>query len=362
MASVHLLHRLPHLVLALLAAPLAAQTTVTVPCAADNTLYESATGALSNGRGPSIFIGMTAGNPTATPLIRRALVRFDVAASVPAGAKILAASFSLNVVQTTAFLPVNVMGHRVLQAWGEGTSVATLGQGGQGAPATAGDATWLHSSWPSVFWASAGGDWVPTPSFTMSTPSFGIGTSPVGPGTVADAQLWLDNPAQNFGWLLKTDEVLASTARRCDSRENALGVPPSLSVTYVVPGQLATWGSGCPVGAGNFGFSYVGPPVGGTTIQLVQTNAPPFSIGANFFTLELDPVGIPLLPGCTIYLPLASLISGPVFITDGAGNASSPFGVPFGFPGYIVVSQSVVLVNTNPFGFVLSNAGIADLL
>jgi len=360
MASVHLLHRLPHLALALIATPLAAQTTVIVPCAADNTLYESPTGSLSNGSGPSIFIGMTAG--PFVPQKRRALVRFNVAASVPAGAKILAASFSLNVVQTTAFPPIPVMGHRVLQAWGEGTSIATLGNGGQGAPATTGDATWLHSSWSTVFWATAGGDYDLTPSFTMSTPSFGIGTSPIAPGTVTDVQFWLDNPAQNFGWLLKTDEQFASTARRCDSRETTLGTPPSLSVTYVVPGQLATWGSGCPVGAGNFGFSYVGAPVGGTTIQLVQNNAPALTIGVNFFSLELDPIGSPLLPGCTIYLPLASLLSGPVFITDGAGNGSAPFGVPFGFPGYIVVSQSFAFDSASLLGFSLSNAGIAHLL
>lgn len=359
MAPVHLLLRLPHLVLALLAAPVAAQTTITLPCIADNTLYESPTGALSNGIGPSIFIGMTAG--PIVPQKRRALVRFNVAGNVPAGAKVLAASFSLNVVQTTAFPPIPVMGHRVLQAWGEGTSLATLGNGGQGAPATPGDATWLHSNWSGVLWAAAGGDFAATPSFTMSTPSFGIGTSPIAPGTVTDVQFWLDNPAQNFGWLLKTDEVLASTARRCDSRETVLGTPPSLSVTYVVPGQLATWGSGCPIGAGNFGFSYVGAPVGGTVIQLVQTNAPAFTIGANFFSLELDPIGIPLLPGCTIYLPLASLITGPVFVTDAVGNGAAPFAVPFGFPGFIIVSQSFAF-DANPLGFVLSNAGVADLL
>jgi hypothetical protein len=197
----------------------------------------------------------------------------------------------------------------------------------------------------------------------MSTPSFGIGTSPIAPGTVTDVQFWLDNPAQNFGWLLKVpNETLAATARRCDSRETVLGTPPSLSVTYVVPGQLATWGTGCPVGTGNFGFSYVGAPVGGTTIQLVQTGAPPVTIGANFFALELDPIGITLLPSCTIYLPLATMITGPLFITDALGNGAAPFAVPFGFPGYTVVSQSFAFDGASLLGFSLSNAGIADLL
>ncbi|HEX6813402.1 MAG TPA: DNRLRE domain-containing protein [Planctomycetota bacterium] len=353
-----LLHPVPHLVLALLVTPLAAQTTVTVPCAADNTLYESPTGALSNGAGPSIFAGT---NATTPPMARRALVRFDVAASVPAGATILSASLSVNVVQTTAFPPIPVAVHRVLQSWGEGTSVSTLGQGGQGAPATTNDATWLHRFWPSTLWTAAGGDFAPAPSFTIVTPAFGTGTSPISPGTVTDVQFWLNNPAQNFGWLLKTDELLASTARRMDSRENSVGTPPSLSVTYVVPGQLATWGTGCPVGAGTFGFSYVGSPVGGTTIQLVNTNAPPLTVGAVFFSLQLDPIGLPLLPGCTIYLPLTGLITGPIFVTDGAGNGSAPFGVPFGFPGFIVVAQSLALA-PSPLGFLLSNAAVADLL
>ncbi len=353
MTSAHFL-RITPFVLAALAAHLAAQTTVSVPCNLDNTLYESATGALSNGLGAGIFAGVNANNEK-----RRALVRFDVAGSLPAGAKVLAASLTVNVVQSTAFLPVNVAGHRVLQAWGEGTSIA-LGGGGGGAPSTAGDATWLHSLYPSTFWSTAGGDFTATPSFTMSTPSFGLGTSPIAPGTVIDVQFWLDNPAQNFGWLLKTDELFPSTARRMDSRQGT--VKPSLSVTYMVPGDVGIWGTGCPVGAGTFGFAFVGAPIGGSTIQLVQTNGPPVTIGANFFSLGLDPIGVPLLPACTVYLPLAQeIIPGSIFVLDGSGYASSPFGVPAGYPGYLVVSQSVALVN-NLLGFVLSNAGVIDLL
>ncbi|HEX5050894.1 MAG TPA: DNRLRE domain-containing protein [Planctomycetota bacterium] len=333
---------------------LACQTTVVVPCAADNTLYESLTGNLSNGAGAGVFAGVNGSNQK-----RRGLMRFDVAAAVPAGAKIVSATLEINIVMTAAALPIDVMVHRVLQSWGEGTSVATGGGGGGGA-ATTGDATWLHRFWPSTLWTTPGGDFAPAPSFTMSTAPMSLATGPAGPGSVVDAQFWLDNPAQNFGWLLKTSEALAFTARRIDSKES-MGIPPNLTITYLMPGQLGTWGTGCPVGAGTFTFNYSGAPIGGTTIQLVQSAGPALGIGANFFSLGLDPVGATLLPSCKVYLPLAQeIIAGSVFFLDGAGGASSPFLVPAGFPGYLVVSQSVVLDN-NPLGFLLSNAGLADL-
>ena len=60
----------------------ASAETVIVPCAADNTLIESATGALSNGSGPAVFVGR---NSQAHGSRRRALLRFDVAGAVPSG-------------------------------------------------------------------------------------------------------------------------------------------------------------------------------------------------------------------------------------------------------------------------------------
>lgn len=355
MSLAHL--RITPLVLVALATTLTGQTTVTVPCNLDNTLFQSATGTLSDGKGTGCFAGVTA-----MGRLRRALVRFNVAASVPAGAKVLAASLTLNCSQTTTFLPLDIAGHRVLQAWGEGNSNSSTMGGGGGAPAQTGDATWLHSSYPTTFWPSAGGNFAPLPSFTMPT-GLGLYTSPLSLGMVTDVQFWLDTPAQNFGWLLKTSEALASTARRFDTREKLTGIPPSLSVTYVVPGAVVTWGTGCPVGAGTFGSTFVGSPVGGTTIQLVQSNAPASTIGANFFSLSLNPAGVPLLlPGCKVYLPLAQeIIAGNTFTTDPTGGAASSFGVPAGFPGYLVVTQAIA-VESNLLGYVVSNAGVIDLL
>ena len=195
----------------------------------------------------------------------------------------------------------------------------------------------------------------------MSLPSLGVGTSPITDGATADVQSWLDNPSQNFGWILLMDEVLPSTARRINSREATFGQKPTLSVTYLAQGQNGTWGIGCPSGAGTITNNFVGAPIGGTTIQIAQTNLTPISIGANYFSLYLDPIGAPLpLPGCTVYLPLAQpIIPGNVFLS-GAGTASSPFAVPSGFPGYLINCQAVVL-DPNPLGFLISNAALACL-
>ncbi len=342
--------------IATLACTLAAQTTTTVPCAADNSLYQSATGALSNGAGDSLFVGVTGMNS-----IRRTVLRFDVAAAVPANATIIAASMNLDCAQTSVALPMPLTAHRLLQAWGEGTSNATAGGGGSGAPSTAGDATWVHTFWPGTFWASAGGDFDPTPTVTISMPPFGSFSSPPTLEVTAAVQSWLDNPATNFGWLLKMDESLPATSHRLHSRQATLGPGPSLTVTYMLPGTGGSWGTGCPVGGGNFTNTFVGAPIGGTTVQIAKTSATPLSIGGDFFSLALDPVGAPLLPGCTIYLPLAQpLIPGGIFLTDGAGAGATLFPVPAGFPGYLIACQAVVL-DPNPLGFVVSNAALAVL-
>ena len=117
-------------------------------------------------------------------------------------------------------LPAPASGYRVLQSWGEGNSLAS-GAGGGGALSTTNDATWAHRFYPATFWSNLGGDFAPTPSFTMALPALGVGTTPVDALATADVQSWLDTPAQNFGWCLIMDELLPSTARRINSREFA---------------------------------------------------------------------------------------------------------------------------------------------
>jgi len=217
-------------------AAVATADVVEIPASKDNTLFEDVAGSLSNGAGPAMFAG-----ETNIGSLRRALVAFDVAGSVPAGATIHGVSLRLTM-SMTLFGPHDVSFHRTLADWGEGTSSSGggLGGGGAGAAATAGDATWIHTFSPASFWASAGGDFtaaasatrafnfLPTPPYTVF-----IATS----GLAADVQFWLDNPGQNFGWLLKGDESQFGTAKRFETRESATpAFRPALFVCYTAPG------------------------------------------------------------------------------------------------------------------------------
>lgn len=342
---------------ALLLPGVTAQTTVNITANLDNTLYEDLTGSLSNGIGTSIFVGQTASAD-----IRRALVRFNVAAVVPAGAAIVSASLRFNVAQSTAAVPLDVDIHACTRSWGEGTSAA-LGGGGSGALATAGDATWLHRFWNTTPWSTPGGDFNPTPSATFSMPTFGLATVDATPGLVADVQSWLNTPANNLGWLLKAQTespLITSTARRLNSRESATN-KPTLTVSYLMPGQTGSWGTGCPSGPGTFTFAFLGPMIGGTTVQLAHSNGTPNDLGFNIFALELYQPGLPLMPSCNLYLPLSgNWILGNAFVFDASGSALSPWPVPTAYPGLFFMSQSLSLAS-NALGLNLSNAGVAQI-
>ena len=194
----------------------------------DNTLIESGSGHLSDGSGPGIRAGRT-GQPMGS--IRRAVVAFDIAAAVPAGAEILDVRLILQMAQANSGpLPVSV--HRLLADWGEGDSSFP---GGQGAPSEPGDATWIHRFYDTDFWGTPGGDFMTSPSATALVGGPGI-YEWNDPEMVADVQLWLDLPAANFGWLTLGDERTSNSVKRFHSRESgAPGIPPLLLVDYAPP-------------------------------------------------------------------------------------------------------------------------------
>jgi hypothetical protein len=97
--------------------------TLSIPASADATLYQSATDDLANGAGENIFAGVTAHGE-----IRRALVRFDLAGSLPAGASITSARLVL-FMNLGRLPPASV--HQVAASWTEG-SVNAGGAEGQG--------------------------------------------------------------------------------------------------------------------------------------------------------------------------------------------------------------------------------------
>ena len=197
----------------------------------DNTLYEydPAEGDHSNGAGFHFFAGENGMGE-----LRRGVLAFDIAGSVPPGSTITAVSLSMNMSMTPAGAETVEL-HKLLADWGEGTSHAPMGEG-DGAPATPNDATWRHRFFDSVFWTTQGGDFSATVSASQSVGGVGQYTWSSAQ-MVADVQSWLDNPANNFGWLVLGDETAIATAKRFDTRESAS--PPMLTIQFI-PGPRAT--------------------------------------------------------------------------------------------------------------------------
>jgi hypothetical protein len=199
----------------------------------DNTLYEydPTEGDVSNALGNHFFAGETGMGE-----LRRGVLAFDIAGNVPAGSTILGVTLSLNMSRTGLDDARNIELHKMLADWGEGTSVAP-GEEGEGAPATTNDATWRHRFFDTIFWTTEGGDFSATVSASQSVGPVGMYTWSSSQMR-ADVQSWLDDPANNFGWLALGDESEILTAKRFDTRESAS--PPVLTIIYRPPGPRPT--------------------------------------------------------------------------------------------------------------------------
>lgn len=207
--------------------PLAHAATVTLVPVQDNTIY-SENSNFSNGTG-DLFAGVT---NQAT--IRRALVQFDIAGSIPAGAVVSSVSLTLKLTRVNVSNSANFTLNPLLASWGEGNSYGT----GFGDQATLGDATWTYRTFNTNLWDTAGGSFG-HPSGTTSIGT-SVGTSYSFPSTsemVSDVQGWADNPASNFGWILQAeDEDYGGTsARSFGSSESSISDQPTLTVTYSIP-------------------------------------------------------------------------------------------------------------------------------
>jgi len=215
---------------------------VTLTSVADTTLLESA---------PDYNLGgaliVNAGT-TQTFYRNRGLFRFDFTDQIPPGSRITKVDFVVEVTgQPKEEQASSSFGlHRLLKSWGEGdkTSPDPI-HPGLGALATVGEATWTHRfAFTTNLWAFPGGaatnDYVP--ELSAETFVYGLGDSPYTfvstPRLVADVQVWLDDPATNFGWMLICQSEEANfTARRFASREDA-GREPYLSIDYEPPPRI----------------------------------------------------------------------------------------------------------------------------
>lgn len=206
---------------------------VTITCDKDNSLIQPTTmGDVSNALG-DLFSGRTGSMGGNAPL--RAVMHFNVAGSIPAGATITGVSLNLVVLLEPILNPgpQSHALHRLTADWGEGTSSSTTGQG---APATPGDATWNHRFFPRQFWTTPGGDFVAAPSATKIADDPGTTVTWSSATMIADVQGWLDSPATNFGWVLIGNEAATTTARLFGSSENTMPENrPALVIEFTPP-------------------------------------------------------------------------------------------------------------------------------
>ncbi len=200
----------------------------------DTTLY-SESNTLSNGSGGHFFAGTNAGGN-----IRRGLLAFDIAGSIPSGSTVTSVVLTLSMSRTSRG-EVFVYLQPCQTDWGEGTSHASGNEGG-GASVANNDATWLYSRYlaanppGSQFWSNPGGDFAPFLSAFASVS--GTGTYAWGSTAtmVSDVQGWLDNPASNHGWIFIGDEKTPRSSKRFDSKDNPnASVRPVLVVNYSPP-------------------------------------------------------------------------------------------------------------------------------
>jgi hypothetical protein len=215
---------------------------IALGASADATLF--GVNPLNSAGGDTFFLAGTTQNHTTN----RALLLFDIAGAIPAGAQINSASLNVDVTRRpgcgfeSSFFGL----HRMLRSWGEGNTVVTDNNGGLGAPAEPGDATWDYRHAFSDPWATPGGaagiDYVTDFSSLAFVFDVDLYQFEGTPETRADVQFWLDHPESNFGWMLKGEsEELAFTARRFASSEDFSG-GPQLIIDYTPvpePGTLA---------------------------------------------------------------------------------------------------------------------------
>lgn len=174
----------------------------------------------------------------------RGLLRFDPAAAIPAGAKILSAALTTEVTHHPSdpdapWNSANFGLHRLLRDWGEGDNFATKPNNSTAAGTN--EANWSYRfAFTTATWGVPGGqsgvDYVPGPSATMWVYESGVpAVFNATPALAADVQTWLDNPGTNFGWMLIVqNETTDLTARRFGSRESGLDAP-HLDVTFQPP-------------------------------------------------------------------------------------------------------------------------------
>ena len=190
-----------------------------------------------------------------------ALMQFDISGNVPSGATILSVQLGLTFTAAAGSGGTPGSGdstprlldlRRMTTDWAEGTSGAGntgFSGSGMGFTASNGEATWSNRVHPSTPWSTAGGGGDSVGSISASAVVGNPNTNALftwgsTADMVADVQLWLDTPAQNFGWILKANNENETQSLRAFFTRNSANADfrPSLTITYVPePGTLTSF-------------------------------------------------------------------------------------------------------------------------
>jgi hypothetical protein len=211
---------------------------VSIVAGRDNTIFSESNN--SGGAATAVFSGRNNGGN-----LRRGLLWFDVASSIPPLSSVNAASLTLRMdsAAQTETQARDVRLHELLGGWGEGSSGGGGPGSGQGQPATQGDATWTYQFFDTDPWTMPGADFAAQASATASVGTavdhYSWASTPL---LVEDIQGWLDGPASNFGWVLIGDELANGSSRRFGSREATdPALRPVLTVEFTAVPEPASW-------------------------------------------------------------------------------------------------------------------------
>ncbi len=211
--------------------------TATLEPLKEGTIF-SENNSASNGSGPHLHAGTTDSRGGGNH--RRALFNFMVARfyRIPQGSTINSVSFALSVNRSSSG-SADFSLHRLTRDWGEAGSDSGTGSNGKGTDAETGDVTWSHSFFGSQNWDTAGGGFVEDASATASVGGAGTTAQWSSAQMAVDVQDWLENPDQDFGWILMGPESGSKSAKRFDSSEGSVPVRPVLTVDFTPPSVTA---------------------------------------------------------------------------------------------------------------------------
>jgi hypothetical protein len=151
------------------------------------------------------------------------LLAFDLGV-IPAAATIDSVELVMHVNRTSDQSSRAFSLHRVTKAWGEGTSNAGgapgSGGGGGGAPATNGDATWLHNVFPNQSWSNPGGDFVALESASTQVGADGTYVWKSTPQLLADVRAWHQGQQPNKRLGVDGWRIGVAHGTRFDSRQS----------------------------------------------------------------------------------------------------------------------------------------------